>query len=93
MDGEACGDSVRVALASLLRVIDNLGGEVLMGERRGVEAFEAHVRSICFAHLDGVSAAETAAGVALAHALVEPILLRLRHRAQGEAEAPQVRLH
>lgn len=81
MSAQVSGDTVRVALASLLRVIDRLGARALHGPPESVDELEREVRSTLFAHLEGVAAAETAAGVALAHQLVEPILLRLRERA------------
>ena len=92
MSSQVSGDTVRVALASLLRVIDRLGARALDGRRDDVDDLEREVRSTLFAHLDGVAPAETAAGVALAHTLVEPILRRLRERALHQSEPPEIDL-
>ncbi len=86
MGSQVNGDAIRVALASLLRLIDRLGARALYGRQEDVDEFEREVRSTLFAHLEGVSPAETAEGVALAHTLVEPILRRLRDGAQVERE-------
>jgi hypothetical protein len=65
--------------------------------------FEKCVRQKLHANVDGVSCEATAAGVALAHGLVEPILRGLRVQAQGTAApepipqrgsgSPSTRLH
>ena len=92
MDRQVNGDTIQVALASLLRVIDRLGARAL-GERPGdVDELEREVRSTLFAHLEGVAPAETAAGVVLAHTLVEPILRRLRDRATLQSEPTDIDL-
>jgi hypothetical protein len=65
-------------MACLLRAIGQLGAQALGSRQDGVDNFEQELRATLFAHVEGVTAADTAAGVALAHALVEPILRRLR---------------
>ena len=92
MSAQVSGDTVRVALASLLRVIDRLSARALLARCDGVEVLEREVRSTLFAHLEGVAPAETAAGVALAHTLVEPILRRLRDRAHLASEPVEIDL-
>lgn len=86
----------RVAFASLVKMINLLGAELLVGKyREDVDLFEFCVRAKLFAHVDGVSPELTAAGVALAHGLVEPVLKQLRERvralraAEGAAVAEQ----
>ena len=83
-------DAVRVTLASLVKMINLLGAEMLVGKyREDMDVFESCVRAKLFANVDGVSPEATAAGVALAHGLVEPVLknLRERVRAMHAAEA------
>ena len=81
---EGCADSVRVAIASLVKLIDLLGADVLVGRSyEDVEGFERNVRAKLFAHIEGASAEDTASGVALAHTLVEPILANLRERVRN----------
>jgi hypothetical protein len=92
MSAQVSGGAVRVALASLLRVIDRLGARALAGPPETVDELEQEVRSTLFAHLEGVAPAETAAGVALAHTLVEPILHRLRERAEHQREPGEIDL-
>jgi hypothetical protein len=73
-----------VAVASLVRMISLLGAELLVGKHRDdVDLFEQCVRAKLHAHVEGVSNEATAAGVALAHGLVEPVLRDLRERAKG----------
>jgi hypothetical protein len=90
MDAQGCGDSVRVAIASLVKLINLLGAEMLVGQHRDdVDAFEQSVRAKLFAHVQGVSPEDTAAGVALAHSLIEPVLANLRERVkQAQAASP-----
>jgi hypothetical protein len=72
---------VKVALASLVKMINLLGAELLVGKyREDIDVFESCVRAKLFANVEGVSAEETAAGVALAHHLVDPVLKHLRAR-------------
>ena len=72
---------VRVALASLVKMINLMGAEMLVGKyREDIDVFENSVRAKLFANVDGVSPESTAAGVALAHSLVDPVLRRLRER-------------
>jgi hypothetical protein len=89
MDPQGCSDSVRVAIASLVKLINLLGAEMLVGQHRDdVDAFEKSVRAKLYAHLEGVSPEETAAGVALAHSLIEPVLANLRERVRRAQTAP-----
>jgi hypothetical protein len=92
MDAQGCSDSVRVAIASLVKLINLIGAEMLVGKHRDdVDAFEQSVRAKLYAHLQGVSPEDTAAGVALAHSLIEPVLANLRERvkqAQSASTAP-----
>ena len=72
-----------VAMASLVRMISLLGAELLVGRHRDdVDLFEQCVRAKLHAHVEGVSIEATAAGVALAHGLIEPVLRDLRERAK-----------
>jgi hypothetical protein len=89
MDASGCSDQVRVAIASLVKLINLLGAEMLVGKHRDdVDAFERNVRAKLFAHVDGVSQEDTAAGVALAHSLIEPVLASLRERVKQVQAAP-----
>ena len=92
MDVQVSGDALRVTLASLLRLIDRMGDAALSGRGRDIDEWEREVRSGLFAHLAGVGPAETAAGVALAHTLVEPILKGLRERAQPKTALGEIDL-
>ena len=72
---------VRVALASLVKMINLMGAEMLVGKyREDIDVFENSVRAKLFANVQGVSPESTAAGVALAHSLVDPVLRHLRER-------------
>jgi hypothetical protein len=92
MDVQVNGDTVRIILATLLRVIDRLGARALGERPDDLDKLEREVRSTLFAHLADVNAADTAAGVALAHTLVEPILRRLRDRASLQSEPGDIDL-
>ncbi len=60
-------------------MIKLLGAELVAGTHRDdIDLFEKKVREKLFANVDGISAVSTAAGVALAHSLVEPVLRDLR---------------
>ncbi len=89
MDTQGCSDSVRVAIASLVKLVNLLGAEMLVGQHRDdIDAFEQSVRAKLYASLEGVSASDTAAGVALAHSLIEPVLASLRERVRRTQNAP-----
>jgi hypothetical protein len=76
-----------VTLAALVKLVNLLGAELTVGRyREDIDLIERCVRAKLFAHVDGVSAQDHAAGVALAHSLVEPVLKDLRERA-GKLEA------
>ena len=86
---------IRVALASLVKMINLIGAEMLVGRyREDIDVFEACVRGKLFANVEGVSPEKTAEGVALAHSLVEPVLKNLRERVNQlhAAEAAAVAL-
>ncbi len=88
MDAQGCSDSVRVAIASLVKLINLIGAEMLVGKHRDdVDAFEQSVRAKLYAHVQGVSPEDTAAGVALAHSLIEPVLANLRERVKQAQSA------
>ncbi len=75
---------VRVAFASLVKLINLIGAELLVGKyREDIDVFESCVRAKLFANVEGVSTEATAAGVALAHSLVDPVLKNLRERVQS----------
>ena len=89
----------KVAFASLVKMINLLGAEMLVGKyREDVDVFESCVRAKLFAHVEGVAPEATAAGVALAHSLVDPVLRQLRervrimHAAEAAAMAEQAPL-
>lgn len=72
---------IRVALASLVKMINLIGAEMLVGRyREDIDVFESCVRAKLFANVEGVTPEQTAEGVALAHSLVEPVLKNLRER-------------
>ena len=88
MDAPGVSDPVRVAIASLVKLINLLGAEMLVGKHRDdVDAFEQSVRAKLFAHVQGVTPEDTAAGVALAHSLIEPVLANLRERVRQARSA------
>ena len=92
MDAQNCSDPVRVAIASLVKLVNLMGAELLVGKHRDdVDAFEQSVRAKLHAHVQGVSPEDTATGVALAHTLIEPVLANLRERvkqAQASSTPP-----
>lgn len=76
--------AVKVALASLVKMINLLGAEMLVGKyREDIDVFESCVRAKLFANVEGVSPEATAAGVAMAHSLVDPVLKNLRERVRS----------
>lgn len=78
-----------VALASLVKMVGLLCAELVVGSHRDdIDVIENAVRAKLHADVDGISAGATAAGVALAHQLVEPVLRGLRERAK-QLDAPQ----
>ncbi len=71
-----------VTLAALVKMVGLLGAELTVGKyREDIDLIERCVRAKLFAEVDGVSASDHAAGVAIAHSLVEPVLKNLRERA------------
>ena len=80
-----------VALACMVKMVRLLGAELVAGTHRDdIDLFEKCVREKLHANVDGVSCEATAAGVALAHSLVEPVLRGLRVQAQEVASPQQV---
>ena len=95
MDSPECSDPVRVAIASLVKLVNLMGAELLVGKHRDdIDAFEQSVRAKLHASVEGVSSEDTAAGVALAHSLIEPVLANLRERVKQTraAETPALAL-
>ncbi len=79
-----------VALASLVKLVNLLGAELTVGRyREDIDLVERCVRVKLFAHVDGVCANDHAAGVALAHSLIEPVLNDLRQRVEKLEDAPE----
>ena len=75
---------LRVAIASMVKMINLLGAELLVGKyREDIDVFENCVRAKLFANVEGVSPEATAAGVAMAHSLVDPVLKHLRERVRN----------
>ena len=78
-----------VALASLVKMVGLLCAELVVGSHNDdIDLIESCVRAKLHASVAGVSGASTAAGVALAHKLVEPVLRDVRERAE-KRRAPQ----
>jgi hypothetical protein len=73
-----------VALASLVKMVGLLGAELTVGAHRDdIDLVEACIRTKLFASVEGVSAEDAGAGVALAQRLVDPVLRALRARAEA----------
>jgi hypothetical protein len=81
-------DVSAVALASLVKLVRLIGAELVAGRHRDdIDLFEKCVREKLHANVEGVSSEATAAGVALAHSLIEPVLRSLRLQVTN---APQI---
>jgi len=79
-----------VAIAALVKLIRLLGAEFVAGSHRDdIDLVEKSVRAKLYASVNGISAEATAAGVAFAHSLVEPVLQALRVQAQQFASPQQ----
>jgi hypothetical protein len=79
-----------VAIASLTKMVSLLAAELVVGAHHdNIDVIESCVRAKLFATVDGIAAAPTAAGVALAHRLVEPVLRDLRSRVEARALAQE----
>lgn len=77
-------EATAVAVASLVKMIGLLGAELVVGTHHDdINLIEASIRAKLHATVEGVSPEATAAGVALAHRLVEPVLRDLRARAEA----------
>ncbi len=75
--------STVVTIAALVKLVNLLGAELTVGKyREDIDVLERCVRAKLFAHVEGVSEIDHAAGVALAHSLVEPVLKQLRERVE-----------
>ena len=75
-------EKTAIALAALVKMIGLLSAELVIGSHRDdVNIVENNIRAKLYATLPGVSTEATAAGVALAHRLVEPLLRDLHTRA------------
>src|ERR1700753_958939 len=90
MQEQGCSDSVRVAIASLVKLINLLGAELLVGKHRDdIDAFEQSVRAKLYANVQGATPEDTARGVPLAHPRIEPVLAILRERVkQVQSNSP-----
>jgi len=72
-----------VAIASLIKMVSLLAAELVVGAHHDdIDVIESCVRAKLFASVEGIGPEPTAAGVALAHRLVEPVLRDLRARAE-----------
>jgi hypothetical protein len=83
-------DIAAVAMASLVKMVGLLCAELTVGSHNDdFDLIENCVRAKLHASVRGVSPEATAAGVAVAHRLVEPVLrdLRARVEAGGAAKA------
>ncbi len=90
MTGVADNPATKVTLAVLVRLVRLLGAELTVGRHReDIDLIERCVRAKLFAHVEGVSASDHAAGVALAHSLVAPVLKDLRERAEKLTAMPE----
>ncbi len=79
-----------VALASLTKMVALLAAELVVGiHRDDIDLLENAIRLKLFASVDGVSPEATAAGIALAHRLIEPVLRDLRARVRAAANVDQ----
>ena len=82
-------DVATVALASLVKMVGLLCAELTVGSHHDdIDLIENCVRAKLHATVDGVSGGDAAAGVALAHRLVEPVLRDIRGRAQANRATP-----
>jgi hypothetical protein len=89
MEVAANNPATVVTLAALVKLVNLLGAELTVGKyREDIDLIERCVRTKLFAHVDGVSASDHAAGVAYAHSLVEPVLKDLRGRVEKLSSAP-----
>ena len=79
------GCEMKVALASLVKMINLLGAELLVGKyRENIDVFESlRARQAVRQCRGRRPPQETAAGVALAHSLVDPVLKHLRERVRS----------
>lgn len=77
-----------VALAALTKMVSLLAAELVVGQHHDdMDALEAAMRAKLFASVEGISPEATAAGISLAHRLVNPVLRDLRLRAEARAVA------
>jgi hypothetical protein len=79
-------EAAEVALAALTKMVSLLAAELVVGQHNDdFEQLEAAVRAKLFAAVEGVSPEATAAGISLAHRLVNPVLRDLRLRVEAKA--------
>ena len=82
-----------IAIATLTKMVSLLAAELVVGTHHDdIDLIEACVRKKLYASVEGIASEPTAAGVALAHQLIEPVLrdLRARVRAQRALATPPV---
>jgi hypothetical protein len=77
-----------ITIASLTKMVSLLAAELVVGMHHDdIDLIESCVRRKLFASVEGIAPEPTAAGVALAHRLVEPVLRDLRARVEARAAA------
>lgn len=75
-----------VALAALTKMVSLLAAELVVGQHSDdMDVLEFAMRAKLFATIDGASPETTAAGISLAHSLVNPVLKDLRLRVEAKA--------
>ena len=75
-----------VALAAMTKMVALLAAELVVGQHSDdMDLLEAAIRAKLFASVEGISPEATAAGIALAHRLVNPVLRDLRLRTEAKA--------
>ena len=79
-------EAAAVALAALTKMVSLLAAELVVGQHNDdIDVLEGAVRAKLFASVDGVSPESTAAGISLAHRMVNPVLRDLRLRVEAKA--------
>jgi hypothetical protein len=77
-----------ITIASLTKMVSLLAAELVVGMHHDdINLIESCVRQKLFASVEGIAPEPTAAGVALAHRLVEPVLRDLRARVEARQAA------
>jgi hypothetical protein len=81
-------EAATVALAALTKMVSLLAAELVVGQHSDdIDALEAAIRAKLFASVDGVSPEATAAGISLAHRLLNPVLRDLRSRVEAKVSS------